>query len=119
MIRIILLCFGYAVLNVTGAALIKSEIPYHSLNRFKSYLDFLLTFKVILGFSIIVFSALVIFKALSLGKFSYVMPIATGLNFALTVFVGYWIFKDKLSILSFVGFSFIIFGIVILSLNNR
>lgn len=73
----------------------------------------------IIAASFIVLSALALFKALSSNQFSFVIPIATGVNFILTILVGYYLFHDKLSIMSYIGFLFIITGILILSLNNH
>jgi uncharacterized membrane protein len=114
---IILFCGIYAVLNVSGAALIKSEIPFHNLNGAFGYLKFLLTTRVILGFGIIALSALVMFKALSLGKFSYVVPLSTGINFTLTVILGVFLFGDKLSIFSVLGLVLILTGIIFMSIK--
>lgn len=115
---VILLCFFYALLNVTGAALIKSQILNQSLNSFRDYLHLLTNIKVIIGFSVIFISALVIFKALSLGKFSYVIPIATGINFALTVMIGRFVFGDILTISSYAGLTVIFFGIFLMGFNK-
>ena len=102
-ILIVFTCFLYAILNVSGAALIKSELPLHKLSGIMGYLRLLMTAKVILGFGIIALSALVMFKALSLGRFSYVVPLATGINFTLTVVLGIIVFHDTLSIFSIMG----------------
>ena len=116
-IYIILMCLCYAVFNVSGAALIKIELPFHSLNTLKSYFLFLVTWRVISGFGIIMISALVMFKALSLGQFSYVIPIATGINFSLTVLLGVLLFNDKLSLSSFLGLALILTGIIVMSVK--
>jgi len=109
----------YAIFNVTGAALIKSELKNRSLTNMKDYLDLLLTVKVIAGFIIIFLSALIFFKALSLQKFSIVVPIANGLNFCITLAVGYFFFSEKLSVLSILGLLFIITGVLIVGLSNQ
>lgn len=115
---LIVICLVYAVLNVSGAALIKIELPYHHLSSIKDYLLFLLTWRVICGFGIILLSALIMFKALSLGKFSYVIPIATGINFSLTVILGVFLFNDKLSCSSYIGLMLILSGIIVMSLKT-
>lgn len=111
-------CFFYAVFNVSGAALIKTEIPHHQLNSFNSYLHFLFTWRVISGFAVIMVSALIMFKALSLGQFSSVIPIATGINFSLTVLLGVLLFNDKLTMFSYLGLSLILGGILVMSLKT-
>ena len=117
-IYILLMCLCYAVFNVSGAALIKTEIPHHQLTSLYGYLHFLLTWRVIGGFSVIMISALVMFKALSLGQFSYVVPIATGINFSLTVLLGVLLFNDKLTMFSYLGLSLILGGIIVMSLKT-
>jgi uncharacterized membrane protein len=114
---VIILCFLYAVFNVSGAALIKTTLLHHRLNSVSDYIRFLLTWKVLCGFGIIMISALIMFKALSLGKFSYVIPVATGINFALTVLLGVWLFQDHLSLGSYVGLGLIGAGILVMSIR--
>lgn len=115
---LIILCFLYAVFNATGAALIKSEIPYHKLDSISGYVYLVFTWRVIAGFAFIVVSTLVIFKALSLGRFSYVLPISTGINFSLAVIIGIFFFGDRLNIYSWLGLLFILMGIVFMSLTK-
>ena len=74
--------------------------------------------QVIAAFALIFLSMLVIFKALSLANFSFVIPVSAGVNFLLTVIAGYFIFKDQLNYVSFIGFALIISGILLLSVNN-
>lgn len=115
---LIVICLAYAVLNVSGAALIKIELPSHHLSSIKDYLLFLSTWRVICGFGIILISALIMFKALSLGKFSYVIPVATGINFSFTVLLGVFLFNDKMSFASYIGLAFILSGIIMMSLKS-
>jgi uncharacterized membrane protein len=115
---IVLLAALYAAFNVSGAALIKAEIPKHLLRGVKGYLGFFLTSKVLLGFCFIAISVLVMFNALSLGKFSFVIPVSTGVNFFLTVLIGYLFFSDRLSWLSCVGLGMILLGIIAMGLSR-
>lgn len=119
MITAIIFCFLYAVLNVSGAAIIKWKLKGRVLTEFSHWVNLLLDFHVILAFGLIFVSALMFFKALSLGQFTLIVPVATGINFALTVIVGYLLFKDQINLVSFIGFACIISGIILLSLNNR
>lgn len=118
MIKAILYCSLYAILNVSGAALIKLKLKGYLLIGIKDWINFLMNIQVIIAFVLIFASALVMFKALSSAAFSFTIPIATGINFALTIIAGYFIFKDKMNFLSFIGFGLILSGIVLLSLNN-
>lgn len=118
-LQVVLLCCLYAVLNVLGASIIKKELQYCSLEKVEDYFYFLLRLKVILAFFIILLSALTIFKALSLTKFSIVTPIATSVNFVLTVSVGYFYFHDNLTWKHFVGLILILAGVTLIGLAER
>lgn len=109
----------YAAFNVAGAALIKWQLKGKSLETLQEWLKLVLNLTFIAAFLLIILSALAFFKALSTNSFSLIIPIATGINFILTIVVGYYLFQDKLSMLSFVGFMLIISGIIVLSLNNQ
>lgn len=114
----IALCFLYAVLNVTGATLIKWRLKGRILNELSDWIGFLINMNVIAAFAIIFLSALVMFKALSTSNFSYIVPVATGINFILTVAIGYFIFKEQINLVSIIGFVLILGGIILLSLSN-
>ena len=118
MIKAVLFCFLYALLNVSGAAIIKWKLKGRALSSFNDWFQFLLNVQVIGAFVIIFVSALVMFKALSTANFTFVIPVSAGINFILTIIAGYYIFKDQLNMASFIGFTLIISGIILLSLNN-
>lgn len=119
MSKTILYILLYAAFNVSGAALIKWQLKGKSLETLGEWLRLVLNLPFIAAFLLIVFSALAFFKALSTNSFSLIIPIATGINFILTIGVGYYLFQDRLSMLSFVGFILIITGIIVLSINNQ
>ena len=118
MIKAVVFCFFYALLNVSGAAIIKWKLKGRVLNSFGDWFQFLLTVQVIGAFVIIFASALVMFKALSTANFTFVIPVSAGINFILTIIAGSYIFKDQLNMASFIGFTLIISGIILLSINN-
>lgn len=118
-IWVILLCSLYAICNVSGATLIKREIGSHALSTPRDYLSFLFTARVLAGFFVITISALIIIKALSMEKFSFVVPMAQGLNFALTVLVGYLVFGDQLKVASYAGLALILAGIILMSISTQ
>jgi uncharacterized membrane protein len=118
MMKAVLFCFIYAVLNVSGAAIIKWKLKGKILNELNHWVKFLLDVQVIGALGIVFLSALVMFKALSVGSFTFVIPVSAGINFILTVIVGYFVFKDQLNLISFTGFTLIISGIILLSLNS-
>jgi multidrug transporter EmrE-like cation transporter len=103
---------------VSGAALIKWKLKGRTLTAVNDWLRLLFEPQVIAAFALIFLSMLVIFKALSLANFSFVIPVSAGVNFLLTVIAGYFIFKDQLNYVSFIGFALIISGILLLSVNN-
>lgn len=118
MIKALLYCFLYAMLNVAGAAIIKWNLKGKVLNVLSDWIQFLLNIQVIGAFVVVFASALVMFKALSTANFTFVIPVSAGINFILTIIAGYYIFKDQLNLASFLGFSLIISGIILLSINN-
>ena len=118
MIQAVLYCALYAILNVSGAAIIKWNLKGKVLTSFGEWMGVLLNVQVIGAFALIFCSMLVIFKALSSANFTFVIPVSAGINFVLTVIAGYFIFKDQLSLASFIGFTLIISGILLLSINN-
>ena len=119
MIQTVFYCIVYALLNVSGAAMIKLKLKGRVLSNLYEWIQFLFNAQVILAFIFIFLSALVMFKALSTGSFSFTVPIATGINFILTVIAGYFLFKDQLNFTSFLGFTLILSGIILLSLNQQ
>jgi uncharacterized membrane protein len=106
------------MLNVSGSGLIKWQLKGRTLNTMGEWISFLLLPQVILAFALVFVSALVLFKALSSGAFTFVIPLAVGINFILTVILGRFLFKDALNMASFIGFGLILSGIIILSINN-
>jgi len=118
MIKASAFCLLYALLNVSGAAVIKWKLRGKELNEFSDWIHFLFSIHVIGAFILISISALVLFKALSLGNFTYIVPMSVGINFILTILAGYIVFNDQLNFVSYIGFCLIISGIILLSLNN-
>ncbi|HEY8734023.1 MAG TPA: hypothetical protein VIL90_05615 [Puia sp.] len=118
MIKAVIYCLFYAILNVSGAAIIKWNLKGRTLNDFSQWINFLLNFQIIGAFSLVFVSALVMFKALSTADFTFVIPVSAGINFVLTIIAGYYIFKDKINIVSYIGFTLILSGIILLSINN-
>ena len=108
----------YALLNVAGAAIIKYNLKGKVLTNVNQWINLLLNVQVIGAFALIFVSMLLIFKALSSANFTFVIPVSAGINFILTIIAGYYIFKDQLSLASFVGFTLIISGIILLSVNS-
>src|SRR5688572_22792880 len=101
MTKAVLFCLLYAMLNVAGAAIIKFRLKGKVLTSMNEWISFLFTPQVIGAFVLIFVSALVMFKALSAANFTFVIPISAGINFILTIVVGYFLFKDNLNIISF------------------
>ena len=118
MIKSVLICFFYALMNVSGTTLMKWKLKERPLNSFNDLLQLLLNVYVIGAFAIIFVSALILFKALAGGNFTFVIPVAVGINLIFTIIAGYYIFKEQLNIVSFAGFILIISGIILLSINN-
>ena len=115
-IQIVMYSILYALFNTLGAGIIKKELKNYQLITIEDYFFFLFRVKVILSFIIILISALMMFKALSLGKFSIISPLATGINFLFTILIGYFIFKENLSLYHFIGLFLIFTGIFTISI---
>ncbi len=110
--------FLYAIFNVAGAAIIKNKLLLSNIVNFKDFLLFLIDYKIIFAMLFIFISMFFSIKALSLDKFSLVIPILTGINFLVTVAVGYLFFKDELALTGYLGILFIIIGIYLLGLGK-
>lgn len=118
MMKAVLYCALYALLNVSGAAIIKLNLKGKVLTSFSQWLGVLFNIQVIGAFALIFVSMLVMFKALSVANFTFVIPVSAGINFVFTIIAGYFIFKDQMNLISFIGFALIISGILLLSLNS-
>ena len=118
MMAAVLYCALYALLNVSGAAIIKWNLRGKVLTSLNEWVNLLLNIQVIGAFVLIFASMLVIFKALSTANFTFVIPVSAGINFIFTVIAGYYIFKDQMGLASFAGFALIISGILLLSINS-
>ena len=108
----------YALVNVSWAALVKSQLKNVSLQSFHDYFLFLTNPKVILGLFLAFVSALVMFKALTFAKFAIIVPMANGINFCITLIFGYLLFSEKLNMASFFGLLLILSGIVVIGMNH-
>jgi multidrug transporter EmrE-like cation transporter len=118
MMKAVLYCALYALLNVSGAAIIKLNLKGKLLTNLNQWLGVLFNIQVIGAFALIFVSMLVMFKALSAANFTFVIPVSAGINFVFTIVAGYFIFKDQMNLISFIGFALIISGILLLSLNS-
>ncbi len=118
-IPVVLYSVLYAALNVSGAALIKSELKTATLGGVKEYVSFLFRFKVLTGFAVVFISSLVLIKALSIAKISLVNPVATGVNFMFTLVMGYFVFSERIGLSHYLGLVLILAGIVVISLAER
>ncbi len=63
MIKGVLFCCLYAVLNVTGAAIIKWRLQGQTLSTLREWIMFLLDWRVIGAFALVFISALVFFQS--------------------------------------------------------
>jgi multidrug transporter EmrE-like cation transporter len=118
-IPVVIYSIVYAALNVSGAALIKTELKSTQLNGMSEYFFFLFRWRVMSGFAVVFISALVLIKALSIAKISLVNPVATGVNFMFTLAVGYFLFNERITLAHYVGLILILTGILIISVAER
>lgn len=117
-VSLVLSCLFYAMFNVAGASIIKYQISRRRLTGLIDYVQLLLQPAILFAVFLIFLSALVMFKALSVGKLSIVSPLATGINFILTIIVGACYFGDRLSYAAYLGVLFIIIGILLISVKG-
>jgi uncharacterized membrane protein len=108
----------YALLNATGASMIKHNLIGQSLNSIQDYVRILLNFKIISGFWIIFLSVLAMFKLLTISKLSFAVPVSTAMNFGITILYSLFLFNEKPNWSTFFGATLIIAGIIIYSLNK-
>lgn len=116
---VVLYSILYAAINVSGAALIKSDLKNQSLSGISDYVSFLLRWRVIAGFALVFLSAIILIKALSMAKISLVNPMATGINFGFTLIVGYFLFHERITVSHYVGLALILAGILIISVAEK
>lgn len=119
MYNIILFSILYACFNVSGAAIIKKKLLVSNVSTIQDFLLFFFDMKVIMGMVCIFISMYFSIRALALEQFSMVIPILTGINFLVTLFVGYLFFKDELTLIGYIGVLFIIIGIYLLGVSNK
>jgi multidrug transporter EmrE-like cation transporter len=103
---------------VIGAAIIKNKLLLGSIGSLKEFIIFLVDFKIILAMFFIFISMFFSIKTLSLDKFSLVIPILTGINFLITIGVGYVFFKDELALIGYIGILLIATGIYLLGVTR-
>ena len=112
--------FAYALFNVAGAALIKSQIQTGkpSFNGIGDYLIFLLKAKTLLGLGLVFLAALILFKALSLYEFTRVIPLSIGINFILTAALGHFWFHESLPLMKLSGMGLILAGSILIAVTK-
>lgn len=116
---VVLYSILYAAINVSGAALIKSDIKNQTLNGITDYIYFLMRWRVIAGFALVFLSAIILIKALSIAKISLVNPMATGINFGFTLIAGYFVFNERIGLPHYLGLALILCGILIISMAEK
>ena len=99
--------------------MIKTQLKGRTLVSPADWISLIGNIPFLAAFLLIALSAMALFKALSTQNFTLIIPLATGINFILTIGVGYFVFHDRLSMLSLLGFILIISGILVLSFNNQ
>lgn len=119
MIKVLLYTIVYAAFSVSGVTLIKWQLKGKTLGTLNEWFLLIFNFQFIAAFFLIAISSLALFKALSTNSFSVIIPIATGVHFILTIGVDYFLFQNKLNLVSYLGFVLIITGIIVLSINNQ
>lgn len=107
----------YSIFNVLGASILKTRLSTSSVGTLREFVVFLLHPKSMLAIAFVVASMYFSIRALSVSKFSSAIPYMTGFNFALTVAVGFVLFKERLNLVGYVGIITIFTGIALMSMG--
>jgi multidrug transporter EmrE-like cation transporter len=118
-IIVVVYCLAYAICNVSGAALIKMQLQETSPVEFQDYIWFMLKPRVIAGFAVVFLSSMILIKALSLSKISLINSMSTGMNYSLTLIMGYFLFQDRLTLVHYIGIVLILVGVFVITLAER
>lgn len=71
-----------------------------------------------LGFLLYVFSFLLWQKLLATYDLSYIVPITTGIIQVIIILIGYFFFKESISIVNLVGIILVIIGVILISIKR-
>jgi multidrug transporter EmrE-like cation transporter len=104
---------------VSGAALIKMQLQQTTLVNFQDYVSFMIKPRVIAGFAVVFLSSMILIKALSLSKISLINSMSTGMNYSLTLLMGYFLFHDRLTLTHYMGIVLILVGVFVIALAER
>ena len=117
--KYIILIAIYLLLTVSGIVIFKLGANQNL--EFKSVsgnLAFSFNYKVILGLLAYICSFLLYMFLVSKFDLSYIVPIATGIVYILTLLSSVYIFKDKLNTYNIIGVILVLIGVVLVNIKN-
>ena len=107
--------FLYALFNVIGVSILKSQLSSESLKNTQSYLLYILSGKVLIGLLLIFISMFFALKVLSFKSILVANPLFVSGNFLITILVSILYFNNVLTILNLIGMALIIVGVFFIS----
>lgn len=113
-LTIFMYCFFYAVANVAAATIIKKKLLVYTITDIQSFAAFFFDPMIVFSVLLIVISLFFYMKALSVGLFSVVIPVSTGINFMLTVAIGLLFFSDRINLYGVIGLIAILCGVLLI-----
>ena len=85
---------------------------------FKDGISFKIGFITTLGFLLYIFSFLLWQKLLSTYDLSYIVPLTTGITQIIILLIGYFAFKETVSITNVIGIIMVIIGVILISIKK-
>ena len=105
--------------NLIGTAIIKSKVSEVEFHSFLEFVKLIFSFKVVFGITLIGLGFVTMIFILKTIDFSVLIPIASGISFILSTFIGVYYFKEKFGPSLFIGLLFILIGIYIILKNTN
>lgn len=107
--------FLYALFNVIGVSILKSQLSSESLKNTQSYLLYIFSGKVLIGLLLIFISMFFALKVLSFKSILVANPLFVSGNFLITILVSILYFNNSLTIFNLIGMVLIIVGVIFIS----
>lgn len=113
----IILTIVYLLFTTTGIFLMKLGGNSLALTL-KNGVSFKIGYITLTGFFCYICSFLLWQKLLTIFDLSYIVPITTGISQIVIVCIGYFFFKEQLSITNMIGILLIIIGVILVSIKH-
>ncbi len=107
----------YIILTTSGLFCMKSGGNSLSI-ALKNGINFKIGYVTALGFLLYIGSFLLWQKLLATYDLSYIVPITTGIVQVIIIIFGYFIFKENISLVNFIGIALVIIGVILISIKR-